>query len=209
MRMTSIFALLAAATTFADGGISITVNATVDSHIESVTVHSGSQTLGTIPKNGSVTWTAWNVDTAYTPTFAGVSDGYTAHWRVTASGVSELSGGVEDAITLSQPYAGCTLSFYGTPNTYSVTLDRQSGSGGTAFGGDVGFLREAGFTEVYMGIDAPRQQPRTWFLWRRLGFDGGYLVSLDGEVTKKHLTLGTDIYIFDYFHEARRYIERR
>ena len=131
MRLTSIFTLLSAAMAFTASGVSITVNVTVDSHIVSATVKTGDQSMA-VAANGSATWIGWTVDADYAPTFSGVADGYTGKWRVTADGAEELSGGASDAITLSQSYAGCTLSFYGEPNTYTITLDRQSGSGGTA-----------------------------------------------------------------------------
>ena len=127
-----IFALCAAAMTFAAQGVSITVNATVDSRIDSVSVKAGSQTM-TLAKNGSGTWTGWNVGTAYTPTFTGVATGYSGRWSVKTNGVVALSGGAGNNITIpSASYSGCALSFYGQPNTYTVTLDKQSGGGGTS-----------------------------------------------------------------------------
>ena len=139
MFRTSIFAFIAAAMTFAAEGVSITVNATVDSHIGSVTVKKKlpnvSQTLGTVGSGGSASWTAWEVGTAaYTAEVSSVSTGYTARWSVTKSGQTPLSGGTNDTITIpTTAYSGCTLSFYGEPNTYRVDLDRQSGSGGSSY----------------------------------------------------------------------------
>ena len=136
MRLTSIFVLLSAAlAAFTARGI--TVNATVDSRIESVKLtatlsDSLTQTMGPVGRNGSDTWTAWAIDTAYTPAFSGVPAGYTARWKVTVNGVDVLSGGAGNSITLQQSHAGCTLSFYGEPATYAITFDRQPGSGGTA-----------------------------------------------------------------------------
>ena len=129
----SILALMAAAMTFAVEGVNITVNATVDSRIGSVELKAGSQTLGPIAKNGSASWTAWGVGTAYTPTFSGVAPGYEGRWTVTMSEQATLSGGEENTITIpSSSYTGCTLSFIGQAKTYTVTLDRQSGSGGSS-----------------------------------------------------------------------------
>ena len=142
MCRTSIFALLAAAMTFAAEGVNITVNASVDAHIGSVTVQAVNQTLGTVYRSKTATWSAWSVGTAYTPTFNNVDVGYTAHWTVTATGASTLSGNVGDTITIpadmkpnsqTPVYAtNCQLSFYCTANTYTVTLDKQGGSGGTS-----------------------------------------------------------------------------
>jgi len=131
MRLMSTLSLLAAAVPFVGGGVSITVNVSVDSNVASVAVKAGNQSMSA-SANESATWAAWTVDTDYVPTLAGVAEGYTGKWRVTADGLSTLSGGNGDAINLSQSYAGCSLSFYGEPNTYKVTLDRQSGGGGTA-----------------------------------------------------------------------------
>ena len=131
MCRTSIFALLAAVMTFAAEGVNISVNASVDSHIDSVTVRAGSQTM-TLDKNGNTSWGGWVAGTAYSITATGVATGYTAMWKVTTNGVVALSGGTNNTINLSAAYTGCSLSFYGEPNTYTVTLDRQSGSGGSS-----------------------------------------------------------------------------
>ena len=129
----SILAFMAAAMTFAAEGVNITVNATVDSRIGSVELKAGSQTLGPIAKNGSASWTAWGVGTAYTPTFSDVAPGYEGRWTVTMSDQATLSGGEENTITIpSSSYTGCTLSFTAQAKTYTVTLDRQSGSGGSS-----------------------------------------------------------------------------
>ncbi len=129
----SILALMAAAMTFAAEGVNITVNATVDSRIDSVELKAGSQTLGPVAKNGSASWIAWGVGTAYTPTFSGVAPGYEGRWTVTMSDQATLSGGEENTITIpSSSYTGCTLSFTAQAKTYTVTLDRQSGSGGSS-----------------------------------------------------------------------------
>ena len=142
MIRTSIFAMLAAAMTFAAEGVNITVNARVDSHIASVSVKSGNKTLGPVSGNGSVTWSGWEVDTVYTPTFTGIATGYEGRWSVSTNDVVALSGGTNKTITMPdyRPYQGntiqgfhnCQLLFYGEPKQYTVTLDRQSGSGGSS-----------------------------------------------------------------------------
>ena len=133
MFRSSIFALMAAAMTFSAEGVNITVNATVDSRIDSVELKAGSQTLGPVAKDGSASWQAWELGTAYTPTFTGVAPGYEGRWTVTMSGQTTLSGGEENTIIIqSSSYAGCTLSFTAQAKTYTVTLDRQSGSGGSS-----------------------------------------------------------------------------
>ena len=126
----SIFALLAAAMTFAAEGDYIPVNASVDSHIDSVTVKAGSQTL-TLGKNATISW-QWVIGAAYSFTATGVATGYTARWQVTKSGQTTLSGGAGNSINLSGDYAGCALSFYGEPNEYTVTLYQLPGGGGTS-----------------------------------------------------------------------------
>ena len=126
-----IFALLATAMTFAAEGVNITVNATNDSHVGTAKVTAGSQSM-TLAKKGHATWTGWVAGTAYTPAFTDVDTGYTPRWSVTKSGQTTLSGGAGNSINLSQAYTGCTLRFFGQPNTYTVTLDRQDGSGGTS-----------------------------------------------------------------------------
>ena len=120
--------------TFAAEGVdNITVSATVDSRIDSVELKAGSQTLGPVAKNGSASWIAWGVGTAYTPTFTGVASGYEGRWTVTMSGQTTLSGGEGDTITIpTTSYSGCSLSFTAQAKTYTVTLDRQSGSGGSS-----------------------------------------------------------------------------
>ncbi len=128
MCRTSIFALLAAGMTFAAGGI--TVNGSVDSHIELVTLQGGNQS-DSVNRNGSKSWSGWSVGVAYTVSASNVDTGYTAKWKVTTNNVVALSGGMNNTITLSSAFNGCSLSFYGEPNTYMVTLDQQSGSGGT------------------------------------------------------------------------------
>lgn len=133
-----ILTLLAAAITFAAEGVNVTVNARVDSRINSVTLKAKlslgeSQTLGPVNANGTAKWNKWEVGTAYTAIVTSVSTGYTPRWSVTKSGMSELSGGTNQTITLaSTSYSECTLNFYGEPNTYRVDFDRQSGSGGTS-----------------------------------------------------------------------------
>ena len=57
-----IFALLAAAMTFAAAGVDITVNASVDSQIESVGLTAGNQSMN-LSRNGSATWTGKTGDT--------------------------------------------------------------------------------------------------------------------------------------------------
>ena len=133
MCRTSIFALLAAAVTFAAEGVdNITVNASVDSRIDSVTVRFGTQSMD-LDKGGSATWAAWGVGNAYSVTATGVATGYTAKWKVTTNGVVALSGNLNGTVTLSSTsFSGCALHFYGEPNTYTVTLDPQSGSGGSS-----------------------------------------------------------------------------
>ena len=131
MCRTSIFALLAAAMTFAAKGVGITVYESVDAHIGSVMVSAGSQ-HETVNRSGSFTWGAWYADTAYTASASNVDPGYTARWKVTKSGLATKEGAINQPITLSSDYSGCALSFYGQPNTYAVTLDRQSGNGGTS-----------------------------------------------------------------------------
>ena len=128
MCRNSIFALLAAGMTFAAGGI--TVNGSVDSHIELVTLQGGNQN-DSINRNGSKTWSGWSAGVAYTVSASNVDAGYTAKWKVTTNNVVALSGGMNNTITLSSAFNNCSLSFYGEPNTYMVTLDQQSGSGGT------------------------------------------------------------------------------
>ncbi len=134
---TPIFALLATAMTFAvRGANNITVTGSVDSRIDSVTLMArrstgeGQQFVVSANQTGTTDW--WEADTAYTAVVTRVSVGYTPRWSVTKSGMAELSGGTNDTITLSTAYSGCTLSFYGEPNTYRVDFDRQSGSGGTS-----------------------------------------------------------------------------
>ena len=97
MFRTPIFALCAAAMTLAAEGVSITVNANVDSHIGSVALVAGSQSM-TISRNGTATWSGWNVGIAYTPGFANVDTGYAPRWEVTKSGQVTLSGGVGNGI---------------------------------------------------------------------------------------------------------------
>ncbi len=132
-----IFTLLATAMTFAvRGANNITVTGSVDSRIDSVTLMArrstgeGQQFVVSANQTGTTDW--WEADTAYTAVVTRVSVGYTPRWSVTKSGMAELSGGTNDTITLSTAYSGCTLSFYGEPNTYRVDFDRQSGSGGTS-----------------------------------------------------------------------------
>ena len=135
---TSIIALLAAAMTFAvEGANTITVNASVDSHIGSVTVKakvtSGTQTLGTVRSGERASWDAWGIGTAYTAEVENVSIGYTAKWKVSTNDVVAMTGGTNNTIELSSTaFSGCELSFYGEPIEYAVTLDRQSGSGGAS-----------------------------------------------------------------------------
>ena len=134
-----IFILLTAAMTFAAGGVNITVNASVDSHIKSVTVKSGSQSL-TLNKDQSLPWQGWVADSAYSVTATDVDTGYTPRWRVSTNNVEALSGGTNNTIILpntsrpghpAQDFSGCALLFYGEPKQYTVTLNPQSGSGGT------------------------------------------------------------------------------
>ena len=117
----SIAALLATALLSTAEGVSIIVNATVDSHIGSVGVSAGSQSMS-LSKGGSTRWIAWNVGTAYRAAASNVATGYTARWTVTKSGQATLSGAIGDAINLTAAYTGCTLSFYGAPNVYTLTL---------------------------------------------------------------------------------------
>ena len=142
LSRTSIFALLAAVMTFAAEGVNITVNARVDSHIGSVTLKAmrsvgGTQTLGPINRDVGETLGWWEVGTAYTTTVSSVDVGYTAYWEVTKSGqtASSKSGVLGNLTTITledSSYSGCALRFFGSPNTYAVTLNQQSGSGGTA-----------------------------------------------------------------------------
>ena len=171
----SMFALMATAMTFAAEGVNITVNVAVDSRIDSVELKAGSQTLGPVAKNGSASWTAWGVGTAYTPTFTGVAPGYEGRWTVTMSGQATLSGGEESTITIpSYSYTGCTLSFTGQAKTYTVTLDRQSGNGGTA-----------SVTATY-GSAMPAATMPT-----RKGYTfGGYYTGTDGDGTQYYTASG-------------------
>ena len=187
MRLISTLPLFIAAAPFAVGAISIAVNATVDSNIASVTVKAGSQAM-TIAANGSATWTGWTVGADYTPTFTGVSDGYTGKWKVTANGVPELSGGASDAITLSQSYAGCTLSFYGEPNTYRVKFERQGGSGDF-------------FVDAAYNVAMPSITPPT-----RRGYDfGGYYSEANGGGTQYYNADGTSAHVWDVAAEGTLY----
>ena len=120
MCRTSIFALLAAAMTFAAEGDNV-VNASVDSRIGTAKVTAGIQSMD-LARNGSATWKAWKVNTPYTPEFTNVDAGYTAKWKVTTNNVVALSGDANNTITLSAAFTGCTLRFYGEPNTYTVTF---------------------------------------------------------------------------------------
>ena len=135
---TSIFAFLAAAMTFAAAGENITINVSVDSHIESVTLTAkrsvgGTQTLGPLNRSWSGQLESWEVGIAYTATVSNVDAGYTARWKVSTNDVEALSGNMSNTITLpSAAFSGCALSFYGEPITSTVTLDRQSGSGGSS-----------------------------------------------------------------------------
>ena len=128
MRRAPIFAFIAAAMTFAAEGATYiqNVNATVE-HMTSVMLVGGGQTF-TAPGTLQLA-----IQTAYELTFTGVGTGYTAKWSVKTNNVVALSGDADDTITIpSASYAGCTLRFYGEPNTYMVTLDPQEGSGGSA-----------------------------------------------------------------------------
>ena len=135
---TSIFAFLAAAMTFAAAGENITINVSVDSHIESVTLTAkrsvgGTQTLGPLNRSWSGQLESWEVGIAYTATVSNVDAGYTARWKVSTNDVEALSGNMSNTITLpTAAFSGCALSFYGEPITSTVTLDRQSGSGGSS-----------------------------------------------------------------------------
>lgn len=187
MRLISTLPLFVAVMPFAADAVSIAVNATVDSHIASVTVKAGSQTM-TIAAGGSATWTGWTVDADYTLTFTGVADGYTGKWKVTADGVSELSGGANEAITLSQSYAGCTLSFYGEPNTYRVKFERQGGSGD--------FSVTAAYNTAMPSITPPT----------RTGYDfGGYYSEANGGGTQYYNADGTSAHVWDVAADSTLY----
>ena len=173
MCRTSIFALLAAVMTFAAEGVNISVNASVDSHIDSVTVRAGSQTM-TLDKNGNTTWGGWVAGTAYSITATGVATGYTAMWKVTTNGVVALSGGTNNTINLSAAYTGCSLSFYGEPNTYTVTLDRQSGSGGSS-------SVQATYDAAMPSATMPTRQGYTF---------GGYYTAANGGGTQYYTAAG-------------------
>lgn len=139
MCRTSIFALSAAAMTFAAAGVNIAVKVSVDSRIGSVSLN---PSLG--PYTGGHTYESesWQGDTAFTITANNVSVGYTAYWEIVTNDVRASSGGIGTAITIpSTPhrpgtqtsvYAGCTVRFYVTANTYTVNLNQEGGSGGSS-----------------------------------------------------------------------------
>ena len=144
VNRTSIFSLLAAALAFsAPGAGTTTIDVKVDGHMDEVRL---TPALGPFAKNSSTSPVTILLDTDFTVAATGVSVGYTACWQVLTNGVKSLPadkprGSFDDKIKIpSTPrpgtqipvYAGSTLSFYGEPNTYAVTLDRQSGSGGTS-----------------------------------------------------------------------------
>ena len=173
MFRTPIFALCAAAMTLAAEGANITITVSVDSHIESVTLRSGYQS-DSVDRGESETWSAWSAGSAYTASASSVDTGYTARWKVTTNGVVALSGGVNNTITLSSAFNGCTLNFYGEPNTYAVTLDRQSGSGGSS-----------SVTAAY-GLAMPAITKPT-----RMGYTfGGYYTSQNGGGTQYYAATG-------------------
>ena len=178
MRRASIFALLAAAMTFAAEGVNnITVNASVDSNIDSVEVKAGSQKL-TLDKNSTASWTGWGVGTAYSVTATGVATGYTAKWKVTTNNVVALSGDMNNnnTITLSSTaFSGCTLSFYGEPIESTVTLDQQSGSGGSS-------SVTATYGSAMPAITKPTRRGYTF---------GGYYTSANGGGTQYYTASGT------------------
>lgn len=191
MIRTSIFAMLAAAMTFAAEGVNITVNARVDSYIDSVSVKAGSQTM-TLKKNGSASWTGWVVGSAYSVTATGVAAGYTAKWEVLTNNnnVVALWGGTNDTITLATTaYTGCTLRFYGEPNTYVVALNRESGNGGPS-------AVTATNTMAMPLITPPTRQYYTF---------GGYYTGRDGEGTKYYNADGTSARDWDILEDTTLY----
>ena len=176
--------------TFAAEGVNITVNATVDSRIDSVTLKAGNQTLGPVAKDGSASWTAWGVGTAYTPTFTGVASGYEGRWTVTMSGQTTLSGGEGDTITIpTTSYSGCSLSFTAQAKTYTVTLDRQSGSGGSS--------------RVTVTYDSAMPAA---FMPTRAGYSfGGYYTEANGGGTQYYNADGTSAKDWDVMSDTTLY----
>ncbi len=181
MCRTPIFALLAATMTFAAEGLNVIVNASVDSHIDSVTVSAGNQTMS-LSKNGSASWQGWVVGTAYSVTATGVATGYTAKWKVSTNNVVVLSGGMNGTITLSSTaFGGCALRFYGEPNTCTVTLDSQSGDGGTS-----------SVTATYDAAMPSATMPtRTGYAF------GGYYTGTNGSGTQYYTATGASANIWD------------
>ena len=190
MCRTSIFALLAAAMTFAAEGVGVTVNASVDSRIDSVTVSFGSQSMGLSKDGGEASWTSWEVGNAYSVAVTGVATGYTAKWKVSTNNVEALSGGTNNTITIpSTSFSGCALHFYGEPNTYNATLNQQSGSGGSS-----------GVTATY---DAPMPSAT---MPTRTGYTfDGYFTAANGGGTKYYNADGTSARAWNIASNATLY----
>ena len=183
MHRTSIFALLAAGMTFAAAGVNIAVKVSVDSRIGSVSLN---PSLG--PYTGGSTYESesWQGDTAFTITANNVSVGYTAYWEIVTNDVRASSGGIGTAITIpSTPhrpgtqtsvYAGCTVRFYVTANTYTVNLNQEGGSGGSS-------SVTATYDAAMLPMGAiPKRQGYTF---------GGYYTAADGGGTQYYYSDGT------------------
>ena len=87
-----------------------------------------------------------------------VDAGYTYQSYTVSSGTTELSGSSKTNIKISVPAVKATIALHSVSNIYTLTLDRQSGSGGTAsvyMKYAVGFYSNSGATTSIASITIP------------------------------------------------------
>ena len=136
----------------------ITVNASVDSQIDSISLSAQGLQGKTLAKNGTATWSDWVTNTAYVPTFTGVATGYTGWWEVSKSGKATLVGGVGDSIVIPENgYDGCSLRFFGEENSYT----KPDGTEGSETPDDLGMTYE----QLYGSLPVIEEEGYTFLGW--------------------------------------------